>query len=152
MKKFIFTVFCMQFSLLHSFAQSSGIENQTNAGQAYELAYYQIDENSNELINPCEWCSPPSNCIKVTTWRGRAGGECDFYSKVNNLTNRTITYQVCVLLASGRWDCGVSGLGAGKEGGTIYYCNVGSRFEYKYWAAYGDYVLQECKFPDPNNK
>ena len=109
-----------------------------------------IGVTSYSQSSKCHMCQTNDHCVTVKQWHGTATGDCENYAKVINNTNSVITYQLCVLKANGSWDCGTDQVQPYSESTTGYYCNIASGFKTKIWAAYGDWIHQECKFPNPN--
>jgi hypothetical protein len=106
------------------------------------------DAKSTSDLMMCDRCEE-RNCISVKNWWGTGSFDKEtFYTKVTNNTNSTITYKLCVLKKNGYWSCGTDQVRAFSASSTLSYSNVAG--ESKYWAAYGEWKTQECKFPDPN--
>jgi hypothetical protein len=128
-------------------AQNSVEETSTTTLQMNELAFNGVTDNEIEILG-CQWCSPSSNCLSVKSWIS-GSDDCDFHTKVTNLTSATITYKLCVQKLNGDWDCGMEEIGPFKTSAAVYYCNVGKSPYYRIWAAYGEVFNTGCDFPRP---
>ena len=97
----------------------------------------------------CQRCET-SGCISIKFWWGTGAYDKEtYYSKVTNNTDTTVTYKLCVLQKNGHWDCGTDQVKPYSSSSTTYYANASNKGESIYYAAYGDWIHQECSFPNP---